>query len=203
MSTPTRRPYTGSCHCGSLRYIVYLTLPHNPRLDHKSRQQAIYRCNCTVCHKIGILHTRVNSSPDDFLLLAPRDPFRELGDYQCDNGDLHFLYCKTCAVRCFVFMGEGEVVDVEDEAVLALAGAKGQEGGLKAWRPKKEGWQEGKSAHGCYLSIDAQTIDQGQEGFDLREWKEKGWIAYLDTRRSGEPGQGPPNYERPHPGGIY
>lgn len=206
-TTPTRRPYTGSCHCGALRYIIYLTLPHTPPRDRRHGQQAIYRCNCTACHKAGILHTRVHSSPDDFLLLSPAaggDPFVELGDYQCDKKELHFFFCRTCAVRCFVFMGEGETVTVEDEAVLALEGVRKAEEGeeVKAWRPKKDGWQEGK-AFGCYLSVNAETIDQGQDGFDLREWREKEWILYLDVKRSGKPDQGMPRYERPHPGGIY
>lgn len=202
--TPTRRPYIGSCHCGSLRYVVYLTLPHQRPRDKKHGQQDIYRCNCAICHKIGILHVRVQSSPDDFLLLSPGDPFAELGDYKCDSKLLHFFYCRTCAVRCFVFMGEGEEVEVEDKDVLALEGVKRKDGErVTAWRPKKEGWQEGRLDHGCYLSVNALTIDPEQEGFDLREWKETGVIAYLDTRRSGQPDRGMPNFEQPHPGGVY
>lgn len=227
---PQRRPFTGSCHCGALRYIIYLRLPHEPPRDRKHGQQAFYRCNCTVCHKAGILHARVASSPDDFLLLSTgssgavaedngqgegdvSDPLAALGDYTCNEGALHFLYCRTCAVRCFTFMGQGEVVEVEDEHVIALERAHRQQqhtgkekesdsGKLMAWRPRKEGWKEGR-VNGCYLSVNAITIDQGQDGFDLREWKEKGWILYLDVKRTGQPDQGHPSYERPHPGGTY
>lgn len=209
--TPTRRPYKGSCHCGTIRYIVYLTLPHTPPGEFKrgsTGQQAFYRCNCTVCHKTGFLHARVASSPDDFLLLAPDgDPFTELGDYQCDGGYLHFFFCTRCAVRCFIFMGEGEAVEVGDEDALALLeDGDEKEAGRKtvtAWRPKKEGWQEGKLNHGCYLSVNALTIDQEQEGFDLREWTERKWVLYLDVLKSGEPDEGTPSYDRPHPGGCY
>ena len=105
-------------------------------------------------------------------------------------------------------MGEGETVEVDDEAVLALVASKeeGSDGGKKkltAWRAKKEGWQEGKFKHGCYLSVNALTIEPGQAGFDLRDWTEKKWMTYLDVLRSGQEDAGDPTYDRPHPGGSY
>lgn len=196
--TPTRRPFKGSCHCGATRFIAFLTLPHKPPQTRQKGQQSFYRCNCTVCHKAGFLHTRLNSSPDDFLLLSPIDPFQGMGDYQCDEKTLHFFFCRTCATRCFIFCGQGEVIDVD----LAEIGA-GEEGTVKAWRPKKEGWKEGKADHGCYLSVNGIAFDQGQEGLDLREWTEKKWTAYLDVRRAGQPDMQPPTYQRPAPGGCY
>lgn len=105
----------------------------------------------------------------------------ELGDYTCFDGKIHWLFCKTCAVRCFAFVGEGEVVS---------------EAGISVWAPKKEGWEEGK---GCYLSVNAQTLDAGQEGLDLREWQEKGWIHYLDCLDEKEDDQ----WGKPHRGGCY
>jgi hypothetical protein len=197
-----RHPYKGSCHCGNVRYIVYLTFPHTPPPSRQQKgHQSFYRCNCTICHKSGFLHARVRSSPDDFLLLSPGDPYRDLGDYQCDGGYLHFFYCKKCAVRCFIFMGQGETVEVDDDAVLSMLGSGDKT--VTAWRPKKEGWQEGRLQHGCYLSVNALTIDPGQKSFDLREWTEKKWMLYLDVLRSGEDGAGHPSYDRPHPGGSY
>ncbi|CAI6093363.1 unnamed protein product [Clonostachys chloroleuca] len=195
---PQRRPFKGSCHCGATRYIAFLTFPHNPPQSRKHGEQSFYRCNCSICHKSGFLHARLNSSPDDFLLLSPLDPFQDMGDYQCDEKLLHFFYCRVCATRCFIFMGEGELIDVD----LAELGF-GETGIVKAWRPKKDGWQEGKLKHGCYLSVNATSLEPGQEGFDLREWTERKWTAYLDVLRAGEPGAGLPTYERPHPGGSY
>jgi hypothetical protein len=50
-----------------------------------------------------------------------------------------------------------------------------------------------------YLSVNAHTLEPGQEGLDLREWTEKGWIAYLDMKdQVGESRLG-----EPHEGGIY
>jgi len=77
-------------------------------------------------------------------------------------------------------MGEGEVRDVEVEGEV-----------VKAWTPKR-GWVEGPSQ----FSLNAATIDPGQEGFDMREWLEKGWIVYIDglneleKRRIGKPAKG-------------
>lgn len=193
-----RRPYHGSCRCGSTRYIAFLNLPHEPPSP-PERLQNFYRCNCNACHKAGILHARLDSSPDDFLLLSHLDPFTELGDYQCDNGDLHFFFCRTCGGRCFTFMGEGEVVDVD----LGSLGVKEAEGGtVKAWRAKKEGWVEDRPAHGRYLSVNAYSLDKGQEGLDLREWYEKKWVGYVDRVRGPED-RGDFTFERPHPGGVY
>ncbi|KAL6852737.1 hypothetical protein ACO1O0_007285 [Amphichorda felina] len=198
-STPQRRPFKGSCHCGATRYIAFLTLPHTPRQEFSPppQGQCLYRCNCNACHKAGFLHARLNSSPDDFFLLSPLDPYTELGDYQCDGRYLHFFFCRNCGGRCFIFMGEGEVVDA-DLGALGVG-----EGTVKAWRPKKDGWKEGKVKHGCYLSVNAYTLDPDQEGLDLREWKEKKWVYYLDDLKSGQEGAGGPSYERPHPGGAY
>lgn len=88
-------------------------------------------------------------------------------------------------MRCFGFRGEGEILEREGE------------GGMeRVWAPKREGWVEGE---GCYLSVNATSLDVGQEGLDLREWHEKGWIHYLDCldEREGV------RWGRPHRGGCY
>lgn len=73
-------------------------------------------------------------------------------------------------MRCFAFDGESEIREVEVE------GKK-----IQAWAPKREGWIEG-AGKGSYLSINAATLEPGQEGLDLREWTEQGWIAYLEIK---------------------
>lgn len=50
---------------------------------------------------------------------------------------------------------------------------------IRAWAPKRKGWMEGHQ-YGCYFSLNATSIEPGQEKFDMREWLEKEWIAYLD-----------------------
>ncbi|GAB1317675.1 Centromere protein V [Madurella fahalii] len=203
MAAPsTRRPYTGSCHCGIIKYIVYLTLPHVPpepmdlRDKDGRRRQVFYRCNCTTCQKAGFLHMRLPSPPDDFLLLSPLDPLRELSDYQCFERRLHWLFCRTCGVRCFTFAGEGEVLEKvvpETQAATVPAGEK-----VAVWSPKR-GWVEEEAR---YLSVNAYTLDAGQEGVDLREWTEKKWVLYLECLAEGD-GPAERRYERPFAGGAY
>ena len=194
---PRRRPYAGSCHCGAVKYVVYLTMPHvppnppNARNPDGSRPQRIYRCNCTTCQKAGLMHVRPASPPDDFLVLSPLDPLRELGDYLCFDRGLHFLFCKGCGVRCFTFAGEGELL--EQEGAISTPGEK-----RVAWCPKRGQVEDVDS----YLSVNGYTIDAGQEGLDLREWTEKKWVLYLDCLTDLPDGP-EPTYERPFPGGAY
>lgn len=65
----------------------------------------------------------------------------------------------------------------------------------KVWKPKTDGWTEKDTG---YLSINAATLEPDQKGLDLREWTEKGWIAYLDQR-----GEEVARLGRPHDGGMY
>ncbi len=90
-------------------------------------------------------------------------------------------------MRCFAVAGEGETREVE---------VQGEAGTRQAWMVKREGWDETGSS---YLSVNAATLEPGQEGLDLREWTEKGWIAYFDTKDEvGEDRMG-----MPHEGGMY
>ena len=148
----------------------------------------IRKCNCSTCHKMGFFHVRLKSSPDDFMLLQPLNPMEGgLEDYQCFAKWSHWYFCRTCGVRCFTFAGEGGVREVE-----TLDG----KGVVKAWMPKKEGWVEGKTG---YLSVNASTLEPGQEGLDLNEWTEKGWIAYLDCKNEVEEDR----MGKPFEGGMY
>lgn len=65
------------------------------------------------------------------------------------------------------------------------------------WAPKKEGWTSKPGLH--YITVNGVTIEPGQEGFDMREWSEKGWIAYLDVKDE----VGDPRLGIPHEGGMY
>lgn len=196
-STPTRRPYYGSCHCGHTRYICYLTLPP-PIIDPTARKgdTTIKKCNCTLCHKLGFLHIQLAFAPDDFVLLSPTDPWKELKDYQTGSKIAHFFSCGTCGVQCFAFGAIGDLdekVEIDLEAWLGKA-SEGKK--TKVWRPKKEGYEEEKTA---MLKVNATSLDVGQEGLDLREWHEKGWVAYVDGLDRKEEGR----LGKPHRGGCY
>lgn len=199
-ANPTKVALTGSCHCGTTRYILFLTLPHpsSETLPPPKGVQRFYRCNCTACHKMGHMHICPASPTDDFLLLSPLDPFRDLGDYQCYDKMFHFFYCKTCAVRCFIFAGEGEVVNVDvAELGVPFVGEVGKE--TKAWRPERDG---GHPQYGNYLSVNGHSVDAGQKGFDMRELTDNKFVMYCDCL-SGEAHEAPARYDRPQDNGAY
>lgn len=88
-------------------------------------------------------------------------------------------------MRCFHFAGEGEVKEVEIE------GEK-----KEAWTIKRLSWDGNASR---YLSINGATLEPGQEGLNLKEWTEKGWIAYCNVKNDvGEFRLG-----KPHEGGMF
>ncbi|KAK3185840.1 hypothetical protein K4F52_005294 [Lecanicillium sp. MT-2017a] len=145
------------------------------------------------------MHVRPASPTHDMLLLSPLDPFADLGDYTTGDGNLHFMYCKMCAVRCFIFAGsgkDGELLDVDlDEMGVSVPGMQGK---VKAWRPRLGG---GHPKMGHYLSVNAHSIDAGQ-GFDMRELSEKNLVMYCDCYSPGEL-ESPMRYGKPQENGSY
>lgn len=194
-----RKTATGSCHCGNTKYVAILTLPKHPDAQFENRTpntiSRIYKCNCTPCRKMSFFHVRLVSAPSEFILLHPStgdDPLANLGDYKCNKERAHWYFCKQCGVRPFIMIGEGEVAEVDvDEFMGKQPSGKAE----KVWRLKKDGYVEGK---GGYFSLNASTLDHDQEGLDLRDWHERGWIRYLDEWKD-EGG-----WEcSPHPEGMY
>lgn len=86
-------------------------------------------------------------------------------------------------------------MDVDLEAEM---GRESEEKGkkTKVWRCKAEGWKEGKTD---YLSVNALTVEQGQEGFDLRELVDRKWVAYLDCKEYKEEDR----FDYPQVGGTW
>jgi hypothetical protein len=135
---------------------------------------------------MSFFHVRLIDPPRDFMLLSPLNPTTGgLKDYTCFAKNAHWYFCGTCGVRCFAVAGEGEIREVD------IDGTK-----REVWMVKSEGWDESGLS---YLTVNAATLEPGQEGFNLKEWTEKGWIAYWDIKdwigdgRMGEP----------HEGGMY
>ncbi|KAL2212771.1 hypothetical protein CC79DRAFT_452853 [Sarocladium strictum] len=190
---PSRRAYKGSCHCKATRFIIYLTLPAPTPAPDMSNvgpgNLRFYRCNCTFCHKAAVMHIRLPSPSSDFQLLSPLDPMNELGDYQCGIKNCHFLFCKTCGVRCFSFSGEGETEDVE-----------GEDGEMRrVWHVKK-GSVETHGEKAMYLSVNAHAVD-AEQGFDMRALTEGKKLWYLDSLHHED--MRPPTMEKPQVGGSY
>ncbi len=195
---PTRKPLTGSCHCGFIRYILFLTLPSpfsesNPP---SASDQWILRCNCTTCHKSGALPIKPANQKLDFLLLAPQDPFTELGHYLTNDEEIHFFFCKVCGVRCFSLMGNSETAKVD----LAALGVAGYEGGKLTTV-----WRAADSDVDTRVIVNALTVDAGQEdlGFDLRVFTEEKQVKYVDTLPERIEDSAPARWDRPHKGGCY
>jgi hypothetical protein len=147
------------------------------------------------------------------MLLSPKstpeapDPLAQLGSYTYFDRQIQWLFCQTCAVRCFSFTGEGEVVERDvpevqipkrDEETRLEIG-KEMVGGArrKVWVPKEEGWDESRGESS--LNVNAYTLEAKQEGLDLREWVEKKLICYLDCLDEVNG----PDFERPHADGAY
>ncbi|HET7500460.1 MAG TPA: GFA family protein [Kofleriaceae bacterium] len=83
MSQPST--YTGSCHCGAVRYTVELDL-----------SQPVMSCNCSMCGRAGTL-----------LAFAPIGKFKleqgseSLTDYQFHKHVIHHMFCKVCGIKSF------------------------------------------------------------------------------------------------------
>ena len=173
-----RRPYTGSCGCGAVKYIAFFALPATPLPPPKDPRnepprQRFYRCSCTTCTKAGFFHALTADAPNDFLLLSPLSPFADLADFTANAHAFHWLFCRHCGGRCFLAFGEGVV----EERDLAALGVPGFEPGVltKVWhtlQPNCLRRIDGKFV-GNHLSINAWTLDPGQEGLDLEACMER------------------------------
>lgn len=217
--TPKRTPCPGSCHCGAIQYIIYLTLPYqfsakNPPSEDGGDQE-VYRCNCTTCYKMGMFHVHPANPRDDFVVLSPLDMDGELSKYQCYDKKRNYYFCPRCGVRCFTLGGQGEVMEVEDEdvegclgeddcgeVVEVRMGGEETQGGKgkrrrKVWRMN---WDGGKETE-PYVSVNGTTIEW-REDFDLRVLTEEKRVMYLDGRSEPEK-ERERRWDRPHYGGIY
>lgn len=90
------KTYSGSCHCGAVRYQADIDL-----------SEGTNKCNCSICTKARAWFVLVK--PDCFRQLTGADAQAE---YEWTPpgkpyGILHYLFCKTCGVRAFGW-GEAE-----------------------------------------------------------------------------------------------
>jgi hypothetical protein len=199
MSTPTttRSPFHGSCHCGSIKYIVFITLPPESAVGPGTTR--FYKCNCTICTKIGYLHCRLPDSTQDFLLLSPTK-LENLASYQVFKKHIDWVFCRDCGVRCFAVAGPMETVEVD---VQELVEGKSEGKKTLVTRPQAGAWVERgtREQRNAYLSVNLLTLEK-EQGFDLRELVEKKWLAYLDCYETGGV-RSEPRYDRPFEEGTY
>ena len=79
-----KNSYTGSCHCGKVRF--------NARLDLQDSMQ----CDCSICTRKGAIVVKVPE--EDFELLT------DLGDLQLYTFNKHIAkhyFCPVCGVHTF------------------------------------------------------------------------------------------------------
>ncbi|KIW44865.1 uncharacterized protein PV06_03304 [Exophiala oligosperma] len=188
-TAPKRQACRGSCHCGLTQYIIFLTLPHPFSSSNPPRplQQEVYRCNCSTCHKMNFFHVHPAHARDDFMLLSPLEPDKELSTYQCYEMKRKYYFCPKCGVRCLTFGGEGEIDVVDDD--------KG--GKRTVWRAKWDGDKDTEP----YVAVNGTTMDP-REDFDLRILTEEKRVQYFDGRSEPEK-EKDPRWDRPHYCGSY
>jgi hypothetical protein len=78
------KSYTGSCHCGKVRYEVAMDL------------DKVMSCNCSMCSRMGWLLSFVPAQ--QFTLLSGED---SLTDYQFGRQHVHHPFCSSCGIRSF------------------------------------------------------------------------------------------------------
>lgn len=78
--------YTGSCHCGAIRFEADLDL-----------SQGTGKCNCSYCWKVR--NWSIGIKPDAFRLVAGGDA---LGEYRFrEDSANHHVFCTRCGVRVY------------------------------------------------------------------------------------------------------
>ena len=77
--------YTGSCHCGTIKFQV--EAPESVEVE---------RCNCSICRKSGYLHLIVPLS--QFRLLSGQD---NITIYAFNTGVAQHTFCTTCGIKPF------------------------------------------------------------------------------------------------------
>ena len=75
--------HAGGCHCGAVRFTVQLDSP----------QIGLYRCDCSLCRKKGIIMKAVPVA--DFVLQAGA---AQLSLYQWNKHIAEHFFCSICGV---------------------------------------------------------------------------------------------------------
>lgn len=79
------KTYTGSCHCGVLKFEADLDLT-----------QSTFRCNCSICKRTRFW--AAVAKEDGFRIIAGES---ELTKYTFNSHKNHHYFCKHCGVRAF------------------------------------------------------------------------------------------------------
>lgn len=83
-ATPTRQTFTGSCHCGAVRY------------EADAEIAGVVACNCSICSKKGTL--LAFTGEEDFRLIEGAE---KLAEYRFNKHVIGHMFCTTCGVEPF------------------------------------------------------------------------------------------------------
>ncbi len=97
-----RRTYTGSCHCGAVRFEADIDLAAETS-----------RCNCSICLKARFWKAIV--MPDAFRLLRGED---SLADYRFGSRRIGHHFCRQCGIKPF---GQGRLDGLGEFYAVNLA----------------------------------------------------------------------------------
>lgn len=84
MSTRSATRYTGSCHCGAVRFAITSDFPE------------LTTCDCSICRRRNAVMVKVHESR--FELLAGAE---HLSEYRFHTQTARHFFCKTCGIYPF------------------------------------------------------------------------------------------------------
>ena len=77
--------HQGDCHCGRVKF----------RFESPA-DVVLYRCNCSICERVGFLHLIIPRSAFDLLV-----PWEALSVYTFNTGVARHYFCGVCGVKPF------------------------------------------------------------------------------------------------------